>query len=215
MLKNKKLSLSFLAAAILFSHACQEPKKEIRETAVVKSDKLIMFSENEYVAKDVSPLDIVYFPVDYPLHKIENPEGGGPVARVIYSRPARKKRNIFGEDETSLCPYGRPWRLGANEATEIEFFRPVTINKQRISAGRYIMYCIPYADKWNIRLNSDLYGWGLQFDSSKDVLQAEIPVLKQEKTLEDFTIVFIPSGNGMELLMAWDNVKAILPIQIN
>jgi hypothetical protein len=40
------------------------------------------------------------------------------VARLIYSRPTKNGRVIFGD----LLEYGKVWRLGANEATEIEFF---------------------------------------------------------------------------------------------
>ena len=38
-------------------------------------------------------------------------------ARVVYSRPKKEGRTIFG----GLVEYGQVWRLGANEATEIEF----------------------------------------------------------------------------------------------
>jgi len=35
--------------------------------------------------------------------------------KVTYGRPHKKGRTIFGE----LVPYGKVWRTGANEATEI------------------------------------------------------------------------------------------------
>src|SRR5262245_51246435 len=35
--------------------------------------------------------------------------------KVIYSQPHKKGRQIFG----GLVPYGKVWRTGANEATEI------------------------------------------------------------------------------------------------
>ncbi|HSN59680.1 MAG TPA: DUF2911 domain-containing protein, partial [Ferruginibacter sp.] len=133
-------------------------------------------------------------------------------ARVIYSRPHKKGRPIFGTDGKNLCPYGKPWRLGANESTEIEFFIPVVINGNNIKAGRYVMYCIPYADKWIIVLNSNIDSWGLQIDPSKDILQTEIPVQKHIPALEDFTIAFESAGYGADLIMAWDEVKVSLPI---
>jgi hypothetical protein len=34
------------------------------------------------------------------------------VARVIYSRPQKADRTVFGD----LVEYGKVWRLGANEA---------------------------------------------------------------------------------------------------
>ena len=41
--------------------------------------------------------------------------------RVVYSRPYQRGReNIFGTEESeALVPYGKIWRTGANEGTEI------------------------------------------------------------------------------------------------
>ncbi len=57
--------------------------------------------------------------------------------------------------------------LGANEATEIEFFRDVVIDQQKVEKGRYVLYFIPYEDKWTLVLNNDLFTWGLKIDSTK------------------------------------------------
>jgi len=84
-------------------------------------------------ALDKSPMDISYFPNRYPVLKIQDKVTEPPVARVIYSRPQKNGRVIFGE----LIEYGKVWRLGANEATEIEFFRDVKINDNKIKKVRY------------------------------------------------------------------------------
>ena len=70
---------------------------------------------------DKSPVDISYYPANYPVLKIQDKITEPLAARVIYSRPKKEGRVIFGE----LVEYGKVWRLGANEATEIEFFKPV------------------------------------------------------------------------------------------
>src|SRR5437764_8964762 len=88
---------------------------------------------------DKSPLDMAYFPADYPMLKIKNKAVVSPVARVIYSRPQVDNRVIFGE----LIEYNKVWRLGANEATEIEFFKDVMINGKKVAKGRYTLYVIP------------------------------------------------------------------------
>ena len=135
-----------------------------------------------------------------------------PLTRVIYSRPHKKGRSIFGESTSSLCPYGAPWRLGANEATEIEFFRDVKIENKILPAGRYILYCIPYQDYWQMIFNSNLYSWGLHIDKSMDIFKTSIPVINLENSVENFTMNFEPSSNGANLIMEWDNVKTVLPI---
>lgn len=180
---------------------------------VIKLDSLPSLDKNSYASADQSPMDMSYHPSGYPLQKMAGKDSSAsPIARVIYSRPHKKGRQVFGNNEKSLCRYGRPWRLGANEATEIEFFRPVRIAGKDVPAGRYVIYCIPYADHWTIVMNKNLYTWGLHMDTTKDFLKVDIVTMELNPALEDFTMVFLPSDVGTELLMAWDNVKAILPI---
>src|SRR5678810_710894 len=64
---------------------------------------------------DKSPMDVSYYPNNYPILKIQNKATEPLVARILYSRPQKQGRKIFGE----LVEYGKVWRLGANEATEI------------------------------------------------------------------------------------------------
>ena len=159
---------------------------------------------------DKSSMDISYFPADFPVKKMGGVEKGNPVARVIYSRPAIDRRVIFG----NIVRYGKPWRMGANEATEIEFFRNVKIQGQTIPAGRYVLYCIPFEDKWNIRLNSDLYTWGLKINNKKDLYSFEVPVQPLEFTMEYLSMQFIPTNEGAVLRVSWDKIKTELPISI-
>ena len=61
-------------------------------------------------------------------------------ARVIYGRPQKAGRPFFGPG--GLVDYGQVWRLGANEATEIEFFESVRIGGKKIAKGRYTLYAV-------------------------------------------------------------------------
>lgn len=131
------------------------------------------------------------------------------MARVIYSRPHRQGRQIFGK----IVKWGEPWRLGANEATEIRFFKPVTVQGKRLPPGQYILYAVPYEDHWTIVFNSNLYTWGLKFNLAKDVARVDVPATKTNKTLEYFTMVFEPAETGANLVMAWENTEARLPIK--
>jgi hypothetical protein len=153
-------------------------------------------------------MDMSYFPVNYSQRKMTHEIITPPVIRVIYSRPHRQGRSIFGD----LLKYGEPWRLGANEASEIEFFRNVTIQNKKVTAGRYIIYSIPYENKWTIILNNDLYTWGLKIDSTKDLIRFDIPIKKTTVDFEYFTMVFQPINDGADLVMAWDDTEARLPI---
>jgi len=196
----------FMIVAVL---SCNDhkPQEGPRPKLVTKDSGLVnKETANPYVLVDVSPMDMSYLPSDYPKMSVRRPT---PVARVIYSRPHKQGRKIFG----ALLKYGEPWRLGANEATEIEFFIPVTIHNKKIPKGKYIMYCIPQRDQWTIVFNSNLNSWGLTFDTSKDLFNFSIPAETKNQSVEYFSMVFQPTSKGADLVMAWDDVEARLPIQ--
>lgn len=204
-----KLVYSWFIILFLFI-SCTNKSGRNSEQAGKKPDTNIPNSTaaNPYAAIDISPMDMSYFPVNYSQKKMTHDITTPPVMRVIYSRPHKQGREIFGD----LLKYGEHWRLGANEASEIEFFRNVTIQNKKVNAGRYIIYCIPYADKWTIILNNDIYTWGLKIDSTKDLMQFDIPANKIAADFEYFTMVFQPVSSGAELVMAWDHTEARLPI---
>ncbi len=191
--------------------SCREDVSKVSKVKVL--DSLPTAQGNDFAPIDQSPLDITYCPQDFPQKKMSNTAAtSAPVGRVIYSRPHKKGRKIFGADSSNICPYGQAWRLGANESTEIAFFSPVVINGENINPGRYIMYCIPEQDKWVIVFNSNLNSWGLNIDPSKDIFKVEVPVQVQSPAVEDFTIVFQETVTGSDMVMIWDNVKVFLPI---
>jgi len=160
---------------------------------------------------DQSPLDIIYYPVDFPKLKSQNSSSESlPRIRILYSRPQRHGRVIFGE----LQKYGTPWRMGANEATEVELFSDATINGKKLAKGRYIMYCIPEAEKWTIAFNTNLYTWGLEFDKSKDVLRVDLPIEILPEPCEVMTMHFSgDSPNQADLWVEWDMVRTSIPFK--
>jgi hypothetical protein len=207
-----KLFQAFCLLIIL--SACQEsttptttkssPVKRDSNNTIIQPAKA-----NPYGAIDISPMDISYFPTDYTVIRMSQQTQVAPLARVIYSRPHKQGRKIFG----NLLKYGEPWRLGANEATEIEFFQPVTIQNKSVAKGRYIVYCIPEETEWTIIFNNNIYSWGLKQDPGKDIYKFKIPVEKAPSTIEHFTIVFQQAGKDAYMVIAWDDTEARLPIK--
>src|SRR6188474_960421 len=131
--------------------------KQITLLALLIISVLVGTSQtNNLPPVDKSPMDMCYYPGNYPVLKIQDKVTEPAVARVIYSRPQKSGRTIFGD----LIEYGKVWRLGANEATEIEFFRNVKINNILVRKGRYTLYAIPYPDKWTMILNKETDLWG-------------------------------------------------------
>lgn len=176
---------------------------------------IVFFSLSELKAQsslppmDKSPMDMSYYPPGYPVLKIQDKLTEPLIARVIYSRPQKNGRGIFGE----LLEYGKVWRLGANEATEIEFFKDVKVNNSKIKKGRYTLYCIPYADKWTLIINKETDTWGsFKYDSKKDLVRIDLPIQKQPAITEEFVMAFEKTQKGADLVIAWDDVKLNLPI---
>ena len=158
---------------------------------------------------DNSPLDMCYYPVDYPVLKIEDKVNEPLIARVVYSRPQKKGRKLFGD----LVSYGEVWRLGANEATEIEFFQDVKIDGKTVKKGRYTLYALVNEDKWTLILNKETDTWGaFRYDPSKDVQRVTVPVEKKSDITEAFSIAFRKAGKGANLIINWDDVQVELPI---
>jgi hypothetical protein len=154
---------------------------------------------------DKSPLDISYYPPNYPILRMKGQANGDPIARLIYSRPQKKDREIFGKE----VKYNEVWRLGANEATELELFKNMTIGGKNIPKGRYTLYCIPTETKWTIIVNKENYTWGsFSYKSDKDVARIDAPVQKNNEITEALTMYFEKNS----LVILWDYVKVAVPV---
>ena len=160
---------------------------------------------------DKSPMDMSYWPNTYPILKLSGKAKDAPIARVIYGRPQKNSRVIFD----GIVKYNEMWRLGANEATEIEFLKPVKINNKVIAKGRYTLYCIPTSDKWTLVVSKDNYCWGnYSYNSKNDVTRIDIKVEKNTEPVEAFTAYFDETKTGANLVFMWDDVKTQLPISL-
>ena len=167
-------------------------------------------AQSKYSPLDKSPMDMSYCPANYPILKIQNKATDPLIARVIYGRPQKDGRVIFGE----LEPYGSVWRLGANEATEIEFYKDVKVGSKKIKKGRYTIYALPTATIWTIIFNKETDTWGaFKYDTAKDVARVDVPVQKQGEITEIFSILFEKNtATSANMLIAWDDVLVKLPI---
>lgn len=158
---------------------------------------------------DKSPMDMSYYPANYPVLKIQDKLTEPLSARVIYSRPQKAGRTIFG----GLVKYGEVWRMGANEATEIEFYKTVRIGGKKINKGRYTLYAIVSENFWTIIINKDTDTWGaFKYDAKKDVVKATASVQKTDAVVESLSMAFEKATGGYNLIIAWDMTKAILPV---
>jgi len=141
--------------------------------------------------------------------KAKSGEKTEPIIKIVYSRPQRKGRDIFGV----LEQYGKVWRFGANENTEIRFYKKVTIGGKKIKAGTYSLFAIPNKDNWTIILNSQIDKWGaFSYDQSKDLVRINTSIKTLAKPIEYFSLTFTSKEGGANLIIAWDKTQTELPI---
>ena len=149
---------------------------------------------------DASPADIAYF----------RPDGNNaaPVIKVVYGRPLKKGRTMLGGIE----PFGKVWRLGANESTEIKLFKDVKFGDKQLKAGTYALFAIPDANEWTVIFNSELDKWGaFSYKEANDVARIKVPSGKTEAPVEAFAIGFEGKDGKGNMIFAWEGTLIKVP----
>lgn len=125
---------------------------------------------------------------------------------IEYSRPSVRGRVIFGE----LVPYGKIWRTGANQSTQITFTDDVKVEGNNVPAGTYAVYTIPNSESWEVMLYKDLKLAGNvnEYKPEEEFLRIKLPVRTTLQKVETFTIsindISITSAN---VSLLWENTS--------
>ena len=128
---------------------------------------------------------------------------------INYCSPGVKGRKIWGE----LEPYGKPWRAGANKATEFVTDKDLMVEGHKLPAGKYSIFITPNENgEWNVIFNSETGQWGIKrdgsanFDPAKNVLDVKV----KPKMGKDLTerLVYDIKPNGFD--MRWEYVTVFL-----
>jgi hypothetical protein len=152
---------------------------------------------------------------------------GDAYVRVVYSRPyLRGRDNIFGTEESgALVPFGKVWRTGANEGTELTVTKDVKVAGETLPAGTYTLFTTPGPESWGVHINSLLGFSGTfrrnaetgQFENAYDAANNVVDVTVKPGTLEEeadqFTIVFEEADGGVHLVLRWQKTEVRVPIQ--
>ncbi len=125
--------------------------------------------------------------------------------KVTYGRPYKKGRVIFG----GLEKYGKVWRTGADEATEITFHKDGNFGGQSVKAGTYSLYTIPNENEWTIILNKQTGQSGVQYDKNRDLLRVQTPSRKLDQPIEQLTIRF----EEKNMIIEWDRTQVAVPVE--
>ncbi|MCT4580985.1 MAG: DUF2911 domain-containing protein [Flavobacteriales bacterium] len=174
----------------------------------------LLSTGQEFKKLDKSPLDMAYFPANATKRLFvkteEEKKALKPIARVLYSRPQKKDRVIFG----NLVSYGETWRVGANESTEITFFVPVKFGDKKLKAGRYMLYAIPNKDTWEIKINAITDQWGIYAnDVKKDIASVTVSTQEAKDVIEALSIVmYEKDANTFLIKIGWDKTIVEVPV---
>ncbi len=146
-------------------------------------------------------------------HNVFTQQVGLTDITVDYSRPGAKGREIFG----GLVAYGQIWRTGANNATTIEFSTDVTLEGNKVAAGKYALYSVPGQNEWSIHLYTDLSLGGNVggYDKSKELLQFTVKPSKVTEAVETFTIdINDLKDDQASINLIWENTKVSFTVGV-
>lgn len=131
---------------------------------------------------------------------------------VEYSRPSVHGRKIWGD----LVPYNKVWRTGANEATVIQFTTDVSINGNKIPAGRYSLFTIPNEKEWIIIFNKVDKQWGaFNYKEDQDLIRFNVTPTENE-FVESLIYYFSDiTSNSVLLNIAWEKIKVSFKIEVD
>lgn len=183
-------------------------KKTLFVVFIILSLSKVSVAQN-FRGLDESPMDMAYFPDNF-AH--DRKPGEKAIVRVTYSRPKKNGREIFGK----LIPYGKVWRTGANEASEIKFYQDVEFGGKKVKAGSYALFTISGEKEWTIILNSDLDYWGAySYNDKNDVLRVTALTTNLSSIVDNFTIQFESKGEKQGVMkLAWEKTAVEVPFTL-
>jgi hypothetical protein len=137
---------------------------------------------------------------------------------VTYGRPYTKNprggevRKIWG----GLVPYGKPWRMGADEATLLITQQPIELGGKTIPAGAYMLYMVPEeSGAAQLAISTQIGQWGVPVDTSHDLARVELKKDSLDTDVDQFTMAITknPSGGGV-LKLSWEKTEFSVPFTV-
>lgn len=149
-----------------------------------------------------------------PFSRVEQVVGLSKIT-IEYSRPAVKGRTLFGE----LVPYGRIWRVGANESTKLTVDSDMEVAGNMLPKGTYALYAFPEKDTWEVVFHKNTGHWGdgrQNYDAAEDAFRITITPNKTEVWQENFLITFDEiTHNSIIMKWLWGNTEVAIPLAVN
>jgi hypothetical protein len=125
----------------------------------------------------------------------------GAKISINYSQPAIKGRTIGKDLEPKQ---GEVWRTGANEATVFEVSNDVTVEGEKLAAGKYALFTIFNGDECTLIFNKTWNQWGAyEYKADNDALRVKVKVGKGEFAEK---MTFTVAANG-KVTLNWGDLQ--------
>jgi hypothetical protein len=149
-------------------------------------------------------------------HETVNAEIGGNEISVVYGRPFTKdpksgeKRKVWG----TLVPYGKVWRMGADEATLLTTKKPLQFGSSTVPAGTYSLFLLPSEEGAKLVVNKQTGQWGTRYDESQDLVRVDLKKSATDEAIDQFTIEIAEAKDGGVLQIMWENTQFSAPFTV-
>jgi hypothetical protein len=149
-------------------------------------------------------------------HETINATVGDAKITIVYGRPYTKdpksgeKRKIWG----GLVPYGKVWRMGADEATLFTTDKEVSIGGTSVPAGTYSLFLLPEEGAAKLIVNKQTGQWGTKYDESQDLARIVMIQQKLDKPVEQFMINVEKTMADGVLKLMWDDTQYSISIAV-
>ncbi|MDQ6622867.1 MAG: DUF2911 domain-containing protein [Verrucomicrobiota bacterium] len=142
-------------------------------------------------------------------HETVNATVDGDALTIVYGRPYTKdpksgeKRKIWG----GLVPFGKVWRMGADEATLFTTKEAIEMGGTSIPAGTYSLYMLPEEGGAKLIVNKQTGQWGTKYDESQDLARIEMKKSTLDLPADQFAVAIADEKEGGSLKAMWEETQ--------
>lgn len=137
---------------------------------------------------------------------------------IVYGRPYSKNphggevRKIWG----SLVPFGKVWRLGADEATLLITQKPLVFGETTVPAGAYTLFMLPEdSGESKLIINKQIGQWGTQYNEAEDLARIPLKKSSTDKAADQLTVAVEKNSSGGGVLkIMWETTEFAVPFTI-
>jgi hypothetical protein len=144
-------------------------------------------------------------------HETTSAAVDGNRVTITYGRPYTKNpksgevRKIWG----GLVPFGKPWRMGADEATVLITQQAIVLGGVDVPAGAYTLYMVPdETGASKLALSSKLGAWGVPVDDKHDFARVDLTKADAASPVDQFTIAVQKNSSGGGIIkLSWESTE--------